>query len=185
MEADREAKNRAKLRRHPTQQEKDRGSTGTATEGEAGKEEDKSTPVEARTEQEKEVGSISTTTQAEASKEEDPTDQEKDYRSISTATELLLEVKDMRDELNILNYLLTQQKIVWEKLLGLSVNEDGSIRWNETLQRETEKWKGPWFALKDVIEMDKIAQRIQDSVCVIAECRIYPLIKLGELDFGP
>jgi hypothetical protein len=93
-----------------------------------------------------------------------PSEQEKDYQSIHDATQLLNEVKDIRDELNILNYLLTQQKGVWEKLLGLLINEDGSVMWNEALLRETEKWKGPGYALKDVMEMEKIAHRIQESV---------------------
>ncbi|KAM3085736.1 hypothetical protein ACMFMG_002801 [Clarireedia jacksonii] len=107
------------------------------------------------------------------------TDQEKEYESIRTATRLLLQVKDIRDELNILNFLLTQQKGVWEKLLGLSVNEDGSVKWNEALLKETEKWKGPGFALKDIIEMDKIAQRILDSVHSPISRPLYPLINAG------
>lgn len=110
--------------------------------------------------------------------------QEGDYASVSGAAKLLLEVKDIRDELNILNSLLTQQKEVWEKLLGLSVNEDGSIIQNETFLRETEKWKGPVFALKDFVEMDKNAQKIQDSVCVIVCSRFYLLTHQANLLLG-
>jgi hypothetical protein len=56
---------------------------------------------------------------------------------------------------------------VWEQLLDLSVNEYGGIKWNNFSQKEAERWKGPGFALKDIIKMDKAAQSIQDSVCVI------------------
>ncbi|CZR70264.1 uncharacterized protein PAC_20165 [Phialocephala subalpina] len=91
-------------------------------------------------------------------------EQIQDYEAIREATDLLHEVKDIRDELNILNYLLTQQQTVWEKLLDLSVNEYGGITWNDLSRKETKRWKGPGLALKDIIEMDKVAQSIQDSV---------------------
>jgi hypothetical protein len=106
-------------------------------------------------------------------------DQEKDYQSISKATKLLVDVKDVRDELNILSYLLAQQKTVWEKLLGVSVNDDGSIEWDDPasalkLRKEIEMWKGPGYANKEVVEMDKIAQRIQESVCISVSTLILP-----------
>jgi len=99
-------------------------------------------------------------------------EQKEDYESIDAATNLLHEFKDIRDELNILNYLLTQQQYVWEKLLGLTVNEYGTISWNDPSRKEAEKWKGPGFALKDIIEMDKVAQSIQNSVFIILLARL-------------
>jgi len=91
-------------------------------------------------------------------------EQEEDYESISKATKLLVEVKDIRDELNILSYLLNQQKVVWRQLLGLGLNDDGTVNMNGISPKEIERWKGPGLAMKEVEEMDKIAQRIQDSV---------------------
>ena len=115
-------------------------------------------------------------------------EQIRDYKSIQKATCLLVEVKDIRDELNILNYLLTQQQSVWEKLMGLRVNEYGSIDWNDDVRKEAEKWKGPGFALKNIIKMDKVALSIQDSVCIILLVKkhvmYYPLIGAGECYLG-
>jgi hypothetical protein len=104
--------------------------------------------------------------------EQKKSEQEKDYESISNATKLLVEVKDIRDELNILSYLLNQQKVVWRQLLGLGVNDDGTVNLNGISPKEIERWKGPGLALKEVEEMDKIAQRIQDSVGAssLAQC---------------
>jgi hypothetical protein len=104
-------------------------------------------------------------------KPQEESDQEKEYKSISEAMNLLIEVKDIRDELNILSYLLTQQKTVWQKLLDLSVNEDGTIISDNISAKEAERWRGPGSALKDIAEMDKIAQRIQDSVRFIIPSR--------------
>lgn len=94
-------------------------------------------------------------------------DQEKDYASISKAAHLLKEVKDIRDELSILSYLLTQQRIVWKKLRGLPINNDGSIN-NQALasREEIDGMKGPALAINDVHELNGIAQRIQDSVSI-------------------
>ncbi|KAM3087078.1 hypothetical protein ACMFMG_001188 [Clarireedia jacksonii] len=83
------------------------------------------------------------------------TEQEKDYKYIHEATKLLKEVKDIRDELYILNYLLKQQKGVWEEFLEIL---DGKA------PRGTEKQKGPENIIKDVDEMEKIAQKIQESL---------------------
>jgi len=92
--------------------------------------------------------------------------QEKDYRSIVKATKLLVEVKDIADELNMLNYLLLQQQTVWEKLC--------QPKNNPVSGKETEHWKGPDHAIKKVLEMDRIATRIQDSVsvCIIIICQL-------------
>ncbi|QSZ35438.1 hypothetical protein DSL72_008308 [Monilinia vaccinii-corymbosi] len=94
-----------------------------------------------------------------------PEDQEKDYKSISTATNLLLEVKDIRDELNILKYLLEQQKRVWERLLEMPADTDEASEGSDLPHRkETERWKGPDLTIRDILEMDKLTQRIQESV---------------------
>lgn len=100
-------------------------------------------------------------------------EQKRYYKSNSTATDLLLEVQDIRDELNILNDLLTQQQYVWARLLDRTRDEYGIINWNDSSRNEVEKWKMPGFAaLKEVIEMDKKAQSIQDSVCIILFARL-------------
>ncbi|KAH8802534.1 hypothetical protein F5884DRAFT_738128 [Xylogone sp. PMI_703] len=91
------------------------------------------------------------------SNEEQHEDQKKEYESIKKAMDLLLEVKDIRDELSILNYLLIQQQSVWEKLLELPIKDYSA-------SKEAEKWKGPGLALKDIAKMDKFARSIQDSV---------------------
>lgn len=101
------------------------------------------------------------------------TDQTKAYQSISDATALLVEVKDARDELNILKQLLAQQETVWNKLLNTSDQEKGLAQDKKSAsrgdekpasQRETDGLKGPGLAINDVEEMDKAAGRIQDSV---------------------
>lgn len=72
------------------------------------------------------------------------------YASISVAAHLLEEVKDIRDELNILKSLLRHQKTVWDDLFKKSGKKD---------QR-----KSPDNAIDEIEEMDKSAKRIQDSV---------------------
>lgn len=104
--------------------------------------------------------------------------------SYNERAQLVLEVKDIRDEVKIPSYLLTQQKGVWEKLRDISRNIDGSINLNDISQKDIEMWKGPGFALNDVEEMDKIAQRIQDSVCATSHAPYNLLILSGELCVG-
>ncbi|KAG4034424.1 hypothetical protein MFRU_003g03880 [Monilinia fructicola] len=92
-------------------------------------------------------------------------DEGKSYNAIGNAANLLHEVKDIRDELNILKYLLEQQTAVWERLLETPTDTD-ELHQRSGLPRfkETGRWKGPGPAIKSVLEMDKLAQRIQDSV---------------------
>jgi hypothetical protein len=88
--------------------------------------------------------------------------EENDYDSIVKATSLLVDVKHIRDELNILNFLLGQQKTVWEILSKTSPDETSND--DPTVVDEGDKWRGPAYAIKLVGEMDNIAQNIQESV---------------------
>jgi hypothetical protein len=87
-------------------------------------------------------------------------DQKREYKSIKESTDLLCEVKVIRDQLNILNFLLAQQEVVWKNLLDIPSKDKptGSIHATD------ERWRGPSRAMKEVDEMDKIAQRIEESV---------------------
>lgn len=73
-----------------------------------------------------------------------------DWRAISEAAELLEEVKDIRDELNILKALLTDQNSVWKGLSDINSEAIGE--------------KGPSYVLREVEEMDQTSRTIQDSV---------------------
>lgn len=81
-----------------------------------------------------------------------------DWDSIKKAAELLKEVKDIRDELNILKTLLTQQKTVWYKLIGHAPG--------------TEDSKGPADILEEIKEMDKTSEGIHAAVNLLC-----PLMK--------
>ena len=72
------------------------------------------------------------------------------YASISVAAHLLEEVKDIRDELNILKSLLRHQKTVWDDLFRVSAKND--------------RRRSPDYAMEEIEEMDRSAKRIQDSV---------------------
>lgn len=89
-----------------------------------------------------------------------------DYQSISKATRLLEEVKDIRDELNILKFLLKQQNDVWKKLVDGSYKKPMSKKSTDNIpdSRATERWRGPAYILNEIDEMDKMTERIQDSV---------------------
>ncbi|KAL9616712.1 MAG: hypothetical protein Q9160_008432 [Pyrenula sp. 1 TL-2023] len=73
-----------------------------------------------------------------------------DWDSIKKAAELLEEVKDIRDELNILKTLLTHQEHVWHDLIGRASG--------------TEDSKGPADIIEEIKEMDKISEAIHASV---------------------
>ena len=73
-----------------------------------------------------------------------------DWKSISQAAELLEEVKDIRDELNILRTLVTQQKAVWQGLIG-------------TPARVKDE-RDPTDMISQINEMDNTAKAIQVSV---------------------
>lgn len=89
-----------------------------------------------------------------------------DYHSISKATRLLEEVKDIRDELNILGFLLEQQNDVWEMLVdGSYLKRLSKVSTsNITGSRGIDRWGGTAYMIDEINEMDKVAERIQDSV---------------------
>lgn len=85
----------------------------------------------------------------------DPEDQAKEqvksnFTAIREASELLGQIKDIRDELNMLGSVLTQQKSVWNELHGHQAAEHNM--------------RGPAYALNSIDEMDRQAERVQGAV---------------------
>ncbi|KAJ8133086.1 hypothetical protein O1611_g544 [Lasiodiplodia mahajangana] len=72
------------------------------------------------------------------------------FLSIQKASELLKQIKDIRDELNMLKSILTQQKGVWNEL--------------RDTQSEEHNLRGPAYAINSVDEMDAQAARVQSAV---------------------
>jgi Mg2+ and Co2+ transporter CorA len=98
-----------------------------------------------------------------------------DYDSISKATRLLEEVKDIRDELSILKFLLKQQNYVWKQLVDESYKKPKS-----------EESRGPAHVVNEIDEMDKMAERIQDSVRISSFPTAKSIVNfIGELSFEP
>ncbi|KAH8815457.1 hypothetical protein F5884DRAFT_179677 [Xylogone sp. PMI_703] len=93
-------------------------------------------------------------------------DQLDDYTSISQATTLLDEVKDIQDELNIFSFLLGHQKRVWDDLFGTASNKYGTKRPAPDAEgkREKHKWSGPGYMINQISELNKSTRSIQDSV---------------------
>ncbi|KAJ5916676.1 hypothetical protein N7504_000691 [Penicillium tannophilum] len=85
-------------------------------------------------------------------------EEQKDWKAIYNAALLLEEVKDIRDELNMIKTVLTQQKVVWEGLLG----QEGQVTRAMKSRMGTERNLAD--ILEEIIEMDKIAETIQTSV---------------------
>lgn len=75
------------------------------------------------------------------------------FLPIKKAAELLKEIKDIRDELNMLNAVLTQQKSVWNEL--------------HDPQADKNNLRGPAYAINNIEEMDKQAERVQDAVSFV------------------
>ncbi|KAE8449130.1 hypothetical protein EG329_008514 [Mollisiaceae sp. DMI_Dod_QoI] len=89
--------------------------------------------------------------QADADLEVQAEEQVKEnFHSIKDASALLKEIKDIRDELNMLKAVLTQQKSVWNEL--------------HDPQTEKDNLRGPAYAINNIVEMDKQAERVQDAV---------------------
>lgn len=104
----------------------------------------------------------------DVSSKPDSGDQEADYKSISEATDLLVEVKDIRDELDILRTLLIQQKTVWDTLNSESIQRRDVIPESinpRKLVKKPSDGNGPDELLGDINKMDDAAKRIQESVC--------------------
>lgn len=87
-------------------------------------------------------------------------EEQKDWKAIYNAALLLEEVKDIRDELNMIKTVLTQQKVVWEGLLG----QEGQVTQAMKSRMGTERNLAD--ILEEIIEMDKIAETIQTSVSI-------------------
>lgn len=78
----------------------------------------------------------------------------KNLQSIQGASALLKEVKDIRDELNIIKSVVDHQNRVWSELCGIPIDSN--------------ELKGPSYILKEIKGMDGQASRIQDAVCISA-----------------
>ena len=72
------------------------------------------------------------------------------FMSIQKAANHLKEIKDIRDELNILKAILTHQKKVWDELHDVPSEGDGL--------------KGPAYNINEIEEMDMQANRVQNAV---------------------
>ncbi|KAI0459738.1 hypothetical protein F5B21DRAFT_254741 [Xylaria acuta] len=72
------------------------------------------------------------------------------FVSIRRASELLKQIKDIRDEINMLKSVLTQQKSVWNELHDRQAGEHNL--------------RGPAYAINNIDEMDAQAARVQDAV---------------------
>ncbi|KAI1419254.1 hypothetical protein F5Y12DRAFT_278246 [Xylaria sp. FL1777] len=77
-------------------------------------------------------------------------DNSNNWASISSAADLLDEVKDILDELMILKTLVSQQGSVWQDLVGNDPKRDNA--------------RGPAYTLRTIEEMIKMADRVQVSV---------------------
>ncbi|KAI8624006.1 hypothetical protein F5Y19DRAFT_342820 [Xylariaceae sp. FL1651] len=74
-------------------------------------------------------------------------------KSIQKASELLNQIKDIRDELNMLKSVLTQQKSVWNELHDRRAGKHNL--------------RGPAYAINNIDEMDTQATRVQDAVLAV------------------
>ena len=72
------------------------------------------------------------------------------FESINGAFKLLEEIKDIRDELNILHTVLKHQKQVWDDLSSYDPQGIG--------------FKGPDYIISSLEEMDVMSERIQAAV---------------------
>jgi hypothetical protein len=75
---------------------------------------------------------------------------EEDWEAMKKAATLLDEVKDIRDELVILRFLVTQQERVWEGLMGPDTNSHDA--------------RSPNFTAHELDDMIKMTDTVQDSV---------------------
>lgn len=77
------------------------------------------------------------------------------FKSISQAANQLLEIKDIRDELNMLKSIVSQQKKVWDELvLGAPKNVNSR--------------NAAEYTIANIQGMDLVASRIQDAVSCFA-----------------
>lgn len=77
-------------------------------------------------------------------------------QAISTAEELFSEVKDIRDELGIVQWIVSCQEIVQKRLPG--DNKDTKDTSELTVK----------YVLKDIARMEQLASRIQENVSYLA-----------------
>lgn len=88
------------------------------------------------------------------------------FKSVLKAAVQLQHIKDIRDELNMLKSVVTQQKKAWDDLLGEeSDNVDARTSANTRSPAD--------YTIANIEEMDKAASRIQVSVCWAALFRFW------------
>ncbi|KAL4970686.1 uncharacterized protein BDV14DRAFT_194476 [Aspergillus stella-maris] len=118
-----------------------------------GKVDESTSPVLERRSDKVEQGAQRTTEESEANKSETSKHKQesKDWSSISEAAVLLHEVKDIREELRILESLLKQQSSVWKAIPKLDAGQSADA-------------KGPEYLLEEIKEMCKNTETIQNSV---------------------
>jgi hypothetical protein len=87
---------------------------------------------------------------AELGPKEARKDNLKDWDAVHSAAELLDEVKDIRDELVILRFLVTQQEHVWSGLIGTDPDSHDA--------------RSPRFTGEELDDMIKMTDTIQKSV---------------------
>lgn len=78
-------------------------------------------------------------------------DEERTFKSIGKAATQLIQIKDIRDELNMLKAIVNQQKKVWDELLSKAPKNAFSRNAAE-------------YTIANIEEMDYVASRIQDAV---------------------
>ena len=83
------------------------------------------------------------------------------FESIKEASARLKDIKDIRDELNMLKAVLMQQQSVRNELYGITA-EAGEL-------------SGAAYAINNIIEMDNHAGRVQEAVRINSPARYVPL----------
>lgn len=78
------------------------------------------------------------------------------YFHIHEETGFIHEVKDIRDELNILKSLLEDQRGVWNQAFGESTNTTAKSNYLQS--------RNPAEAIEEIVEMDEDAERVQNAV---------------------
>lgn len=97
------------------------------------------------------INSISQKRKKAASVDSITADERGTFKSIAKAATQLLQIKDIRDELNMLKAIVSQQKKVWDELLLKAPKNIDS--------RDAAE-----YTIKNIEEMDLVANRIEEAV---------------------
>ncbi len=94
------------------------------------------------------------------------TEEECHYRSKLNAFHLLQDIKNVRNELMILEFLLNQQSKVWTRLVS-SISEEKKAGEPHDVKNESKEFDKSGDCdqlIQDIEEMDNAAERVQESV---------------------